>query len=34
MRNFKDPLETRKRSFIKAFLLCMMVTLKAEIDTN
>ena len=28
MRNFQDTLETRKRSFISAFSICMTVPLK------
>ena len=28
MRNFQDTLETRKRSFISAFLICLTVPLK------
>ena len=28
MRNFQNPFETRKRSFISAFSICMTVPLK------
>ena len=28
MQNFQDPFETRKRSFVSAFSMCMAVPLK------
>ena len=31
MQNFEDTFETRKRSFISAFLICMTVPLKETI---
>ena len=31
MRNFQDTFETRKRSFISAFLICMTVPLRSKL---
>ena len=34
MRNFQDTFETRKRSFISTFSICMTVPLKGVIDST
>ena len=34
MRNFQDMFETRKRSFINAFSICMTVSLKGKANSS